>query len=108
MPKTLDAILTCFDLNPFFQTRNNAIPINTNKLIQTGENIQFGGLNEGFWIVAYHVWIAGVVKNEPIKPASWQITIADMSLMMFMGFIDELLGYRLFKLVGMKDLNMMR
>lgn len=87
MPKALDAILTCFDLNPFFHTRYKAIPISTNKLIQTGENIQFGGLNEGLFMEAYHAAIAGVVKIEPMNPASWQITMADISLIIFIGFI---------------------
>jgi hypothetical protein len=30
-------------------------------------------VKEGLFKVAYHVGIEGVVKNEPIKPANWQI-----------------------------------
>jgi hypothetical protein len=40
-----------------------------NRLIQTGLNIQLGGVKKGLLKVAYHVGIAGVVKREPKKPA---------------------------------------
>jgi hypothetical protein len=57
-------------LNPLSHIKYKEIPIKTNKVIQTGPNIQLGGLNTGFINVAYHVRIEGVVKIEPIIPAS--------------------------------------
>jgi hypothetical protein len=41
-----------------------------NRLIQTGLNIQLGGLKKGLFNVLYHVGMAGVVKREPKKPAA--------------------------------------
>jgi len=41
-----------------------------NRLIQTGLNIQLGGVKKGFFNVAYQVGMAGVVKREPKKPAN--------------------------------------
>jgi hypothetical protein len=41
-------------------------------MIQTGANTQSGGVKEGFLNVAYQPPIAGLVKIEPITPASWQ------------------------------------
>jgi hypothetical protein len=40
------------------------------KVIHTGENNQFGGVNAGLASEAYQVGIAGVVNNEPMKPAN--------------------------------------
>jgi len=40
-----------------------------NRLIQTGLNIQLGGLKNGLFNVLYHVGMAGVVKRDPNKPA---------------------------------------
>ncbi len=68
IPKKVMAVFLNFDF--LIQTRYNDIPIKTYRLIQTGENIQFGGLNEGLLIVVYHVFVAGAVKIEPIIPAS--------------------------------------
>jgi len=51
--------------------------------IQTGAKIQLGGVNNGFFIAAYHVGIEGVVKKEPRIPATWQITSEAMSLNAF-------------------------
>lgn len=45
------------------QIRHPAIAINTYKTVQTGPNIQFGGLNEGFLRPAYHA--PGLV-NKPM------------------------------------------
>lgn len=45
------------------------MPMRTNKIVQTGANIQLGGLNDGFIIPANHVGILDVVNNEPTKPA---------------------------------------
>jgi len=86
IPKKVIAFFFNFDF--LIQTRYNEMPISTNKLIHTGENIQLGGVKEGLLIVVYHVFVAGAVKIEPIIPASWQITMADISLIMFFGFIN--------------------
>ena len=51
------------------QTKKRDIPMSMNRLIQTGLNIQLGGVKKGFLNVAYHVGIARVVKREPKKPA---------------------------------------
>jgi hypothetical protein len=40
-----------------------------NKLIQTGLNIQLGGVKKGFFNAAYHVGMAGAVKRAPKNPA---------------------------------------
>jgi len=55
---------------PFFHTRKRDIPISKNKVIQTGENNQLGGVKDGFIRVAYQVGIAGVVNREPMNPAN--------------------------------------
>jgi hypothetical protein len=44
------------------------------KVIHAGENSQFGGVKAGLASEAYQVGIAGVVNNEPMKPANWQAT----------------------------------
>jgi hypothetical protein len=38
-------------------------------MVQTGPNIQFGGLKGGFIKEAYHVGIVELVKIAPMKPA---------------------------------------
>ena len=63
----------------FFQTKNKAIPIKANKIVQTGPKIQLGGLKDGLTIVLYQVAIDGEVKIEPITPAASQITILKIS-----------------------------
>lgn len=55
----------------------------TNNVIQTGPNIQLGGLNAGFLIAAYQVGIEDEVKIEPIMPASWHTTSEIMSFVQF-------------------------
>jgi len=62
------------------QTMNRDIPMSINRLIQTGLNIQLGGVKKGFLNVLYQVGMAGMVKREPRKPASWQRTILITSL----------------------------
>ena len=52
----------------FFQTRNNEIPFNTNKLVQTGGNIQFGGFQEGLFKCTYQPGISLTEKNPPLNP----------------------------------------
>jgi hypothetical protein len=44
-------------------------------VIHTGANNQFGGANEGFTRVGYHVETDERVKNEPTKPAAWHMII---------------------------------
>jgi hypothetical protein len=48
-------------------------------VIQTGPKIQFGGANEGFLRLLYQVEIDENVKNDPIKPANWQINMLKTS-----------------------------
>ena len=55
---------------PFDQIKYNEIPINKNKMVQTGPKIQFGGLKKGLFKVAYHVGIAEIVNKLPTSPAS--------------------------------------
>jgi len=64
------------------------MPINKNNAVQTGANIQLGGLKGGFIIPAYHVPIEGAVKIEPISPAPSQINIEVINLNKF--FINSL------------------
>lgn len=78
--KMLRAILTLWSLRPLFHTRNAAIPINTNRVIQTGENTQLGGVNDGFSKFAYQVPTEVLVKMDPTKPAIWQMAIESASL----------------------------
>ncbi|MFZ3166023.1 MAG: hypothetical protein WA130_00295 [Candidatus Methanoperedens sp.] len=49
-------------------------------MVHTGKNNQFGGAKEGLASVAYHVGIAGIVKNEPRKPAKRHIVMLTISL----------------------------
>ena len=71
-------------LIPSSHIRNKDIPINIYRIVQTGPNIQFGGLNEGLLIVVNHVRTEEEVKRAPIPPANWQITIAVKNLKAFM------------------------
>ena len=83
--KKIEAILnrgwSCFR-----QTMNRDIPMSINRLIQTGLNIQLGGVKKGLFNVLYQVGMAGVVKREPRKPTSWQRTILITSLRIFLIF----------------------
>jgi len=58
-----------------------------NKVVHTGAKTQLGGLKEGFARPRYHVGIELAVKNEPIMPASWHITIETMNLIILSAFI---------------------
>ena len=51
------------------QIRNKDIPIRTYSVVHTGPKSQFGGENDGFSIVWYHVETDSEVKMEPITPA---------------------------------------
>ena len=84
IPNKVSAIFTYFVLVPWLHIKYSETPIRIKSVIQTGENIQFGGLKVGFSKAAYHVEIEGKVKNEPITPANWQITIEDTSLVIFL------------------------
>ena len=53
------------------------------RVIHTGEKTASGGVKEGFSKEVYQTGIAGVVKKEPITPASWQITKLATSLKIF-------------------------
>lgn len=80
--------LTETSLFQFFdQTKYKDIPINRNKIVQTGAKTQFGGPNAGFSNLAYQVPIARAVKKEPITPAISQIKIDTISLKIFIFFI---------------------
>lgn len=68
--KTIIAILTFLSLNPILKIKYKEIPINKNKIVQTGAKTQFGGVNEGLFIFAYQPGIEGVVNKEPIRPAN--------------------------------------
>jgi len=68
--KNKSAILVLLSSRPALQIRKREIPIKRNKVIQTGENTQLGGLKDGFSRAAYQVGIAGEVNNDPIKPAA--------------------------------------
>jgi len=84
----LSAILLSLLLTPFFQIRNSAIPMRANKIIHTGPNTQFGGASVGLIRLMYQVGIDGIVKIEPITPASSQKIIATINLVKFMIFIS--------------------
>jgi hypothetical protein len=49
--------------------RNNAKPISTYKVVQTGANTTFGGLNQGLFSEAYHVGIELIVNTVDPNPA---------------------------------------
>ena len=53
----------------FFQTKYKDTPIRKYKVVQTGPNIQLGGVNAGFTNSGYHVSIEPIVKYRPIKAA---------------------------------------
>ena len=64
------ATLTSVLRRVFCHTRKRDIPMVTNKLIQTGENTQFGGLKDGLLRLAYQVGIDGEVNKDPTNPAN--------------------------------------
>ena len=49
-------------------SRKRESPIRRYNVVQTGPNIQFGGLKKGLVRVVYHVVIFGNVYKLPIKP----------------------------------------
>lgn len=57
----------CFLLD---QTKNKAIPIKMKSKVQTGANIQLGGLKLGFSKPAYQLGIDGLVAKDPINPTA--------------------------------------
>ena len=78
-PNAKTAVLFSFFVIPRSQMRKSEIPIRINKVVQTGAKIQFGGLNAGLLIPAYHVLMEGAVKREPNSPAAWQIKMETMN-----------------------------
>jgi len=54
---------------PCRQTRYADIPISVYKIVQTGPNIQFGPLKNGYFKESYHIGIAEIIKIAPINPA---------------------------------------
>ena len=81
------AIFTSLRSNPFFQTKNAAIPMRTKSVVQTGPNTHAGGLRAGRTSVAYQPAIDGVVKTEPMMPASSETTMAMINLNVLFIFI---------------------
>jgi hypothetical protein len=75
------ATFTFGSLSPTLHTRNADTPISINNIVQTGANNQFGGLNDGFSRVVYHVGMEALVKIEPIKPAARHTPIHIANLM---------------------------
>jgi len=51
-------------------TRNNAKPISMYKIVHTGANTTFGGLNQGLFNKAYHAEIELTVNTEDPNPAN--------------------------------------
>ena len=49
-------------------------------MVQTGAKSQEGGVKKGLFNPAYQTGIAGVVKTEPIKPATRHRTIEIITL----------------------------
>ena len=80
MPNKIKAFLTIFCCNPSCQTKATAIPINVNKVVQTGANNQFGGLKEGLLTEAYQVSIEEAVAIPPMEPKPTQRRILIISL----------------------------
>ena len=62
--------------NPFCQTRYKDIPIKIYSIVQTGPNIQLGGLKNGLTRSAYQELIPVTVAVEPMTPATKDIKIA--------------------------------
>lgn len=61
-------VWSLFSQKFFFHTRKNEIQIIIYKILQTGQNIQLGGLKKGFSNKIYHELIDSVVLNPAIAP----------------------------------------
>jgi hypothetical protein len=84
----LKKIIAIFDFFiPLSHNKYNEIPININKVVQTGAKTQFGGLKNGLFRVEYHVWIEEDVKIEPTAPANRQIITEIISFGILLNFI---------------------
>ena len=59
-----------------FQTKPADIPIKIYKTVQTGPNIQLGGLKNGFWSVLYQLFIESAVAYPDNEPTNTQTSIA--------------------------------
>ena len=60
----------------FSHARKSDMPITKYRIVQTGPNIQEGGLKNGLLRVVYQVFTELIVKIEPSIPAPSHITIA--------------------------------
>jgi hypothetical protein len=69
------AIFTFSTVIPFLHIKYAETPIRRKSDVQTGPNIELGGVNDGLFIVAYQVGMEGVVKSESTNPANWQTTM---------------------------------
>jgi hypothetical protein len=56
-------------------------------VVQTGAKMQLGGVKDGLARFAYQAGIAGFVKTEPTKPASWQTIMLIASFTISINFI---------------------
>ncbi len=65
-----------------------AIPIMAYNKLQTGPNIQFGGLNEGLLMELYQFVIASVVAIPDKPPMAKQATILAIMIMVFFNWIN--------------------
>jgi len=61
------------------QTSQAATPIVTYKIVQTGANNQFGGVQVGLDKPSYQVVRAGRVSKEPSQPAPRHTTMQSVS-----------------------------
>ncbi len=59
-------------------------------MVQTGPKTQFGGENIGLFRVVYQLWIAEMVKNDPITPAPRQSPIEINNLRGFTSIINSI------------------
>src|SRR5674476_1178922 len=53
--------------------RNNATPISMYRVVQTGANTTFGGLNQGLFSDAYHVGIVSVSYTHLTLPTNREV-----------------------------------
>ena len=66
---------------------NNATPISMYRIVQTGANTTFGGLNQGLFSDAYHVGIELIVHTVDPNPANKGTAIDTTSLTTSTAFI---------------------
>lgn len=66
---------------------NNATPISMYRIVQTGANTTFGGLNQGLFSDAYHVGVELIVHTVDPSPANKGTAIDTTSLTTSTAFI---------------------